>query len=60
MAPQLIAAVERLAQRTVRTFLSGTDETGGSSVEAFVLEPEPAAATAAGSTQTDSRPQEWR
>jgi uncharacterized protein YbcI len=44
MAPQLIAAVERLTNRTVRTFLSGTDEKGGSSVEAFVLDPEPSAA----------------
>lgn len=40
IAPQLIAAVERLTQRTVRTFLSGSDEDGGSSIEAFVLEPE--------------------
>ena len=40
MGPQLIAAVERLTQRTVRTFLSGSDDDGGSSVEAFVLEPE--------------------
>lgn len=41
MAPQLIAAVERLTGRTVRTFLSGTDEEGMSAMEAFVLEPEP-------------------
>lgn len=40
MADQLIAAVERLTRRTVRTFMSGTNEDGGSSVEAFVLEPE--------------------
>lgn len=40
MAPQLIAAVERLTQRTVRSFLSGSDGSGGSSIEAFVLEPE--------------------
>lgn len=39
MAPQLIAAVERLTQRTVRTFLSGSDETGACAIEAFVLEP---------------------
>ncbi|HKO26423.1 MAG TPA: Na-translocating system protein MpsC family protein [Solirubrobacteraceae bacterium] len=51
MAPQLIAAVERLTHRTVRTFLSGTDGTGGSSVEAFVLDPEPTA------TPTTSNPQ---
>jgi uncharacterized protein YbcI len=38
--PELIAAVERLTQRKVRTFMSGTDENGGSSIEAFVLEPE--------------------
>jgi uncharacterized protein YbcI len=40
MAPQLIAAVERLTRRTVRTFLSGMEETGGSAIEVFVLEPE--------------------
>jgi len=40
MAPQLIAAVERLTERTVRSFLSGGDASGGSSIEAFVLEPE--------------------
>ena len=40
IAPQLIYAVERLTHQTVRTFLSGSDETGGSSIEAFVLDPE--------------------
>lgn len=40
MGPQLIAAVEQITQRSVRTFLSGTDEDGASSIEAFVLEPE--------------------
>lgn len=40
MGPQLIAAVERLTQRSVLTFMSGSDESGASSVEAFVLEPE--------------------
>ena len=40
MAPQLIAAVERLTRRTVRSFLSGSDETGATAIEAFVLEPE--------------------
>ncbi len=40
IAPQLIAAVERLSGRTVRTFMSGMDEDGGSSIEAFLLEPE--------------------
>jgi uncharacterized protein YbcI len=40
LGPQLIAAVERLTNREVRTFLSGTDEDGGSAIEAFVLEPE--------------------
>lgn len=40
MGPQLVAAVERLTSRTVRTFLSGTDEHGGCSIEAFLLEPE--------------------
>ncbi len=40
IGPQLIAAVERLTGRTVRTFLSGMDEEGGASIEAFLLEPE--------------------
>ena len=40
MAAQLTEAVERLTQRTVRTFLSGSDYTGAASIEAFVLEPE--------------------
>jgi uncharacterized protein YbcI len=44
MAPLLIAAVERLTQRTVRSFLSGSDTSGGSSIEAFVLDPEAPAA----------------
>ncbi len=44
MGPQLIAAVERLTNRTVDVFLSGTDEHGESSIEAFVLEPETARA----------------
>ncbi len=44
LAPQLIDAVQRLTGRHVRTFLSGTDEAGGSSVETFVLEPVPAEA----------------
>jgi uncharacterized protein YbcI len=43
MAGQLIAVVERLTGRTVRTFMSGTDEFGASSIEAFVLEAEPGA-----------------
>lgn len=38
LGPQLIAAVEHLTGRRVRTFMSGTDEGGGSSVEAFVLD----------------------
>jgi uncharacterized protein YbcI len=41
MGPQLIAAVERLTGRRVRCFMSGTDEPGASSVEAFVLEADP-------------------
>jgi uncharacterized protein YbcI len=48
MAPQLIEIVGRLTERTVRSFLSGSDGSGGSSIEAFVLEPaEYAAALAA-------------
>ncbi len=41
MEPQLVGAVERLTGRSVRTFMSGTDESGGSSVEAFLLDPDP-------------------
>jgi hypothetical protein len=39
METQLVAAVERLTGRTVRTFLSGTSTLGVDSVEVFVLEP---------------------
>jgi uncharacterized protein YbcI len=42
MGPRLIAAVERLTRRKVRMFLSGADEHGGSAIEAFLLEGEPA------------------
>ena len=38
MGPQLIDAVERLTRRTVRVFLSGTDETGAAAVEVFMLD----------------------
>jgi uncharacterized protein YbcI len=41
MAPELIATVERLTRRRVRTFMAGTDESGASSIEAFLLEPKP-------------------
>jgi uncharacterized protein YbcI len=47
MGPLLVAAVERLTGRTVRTFLSGTDEEGGCSIEAFLLEPKPGATDSA-------------
>jgi uncharacterized protein YbcI len=47
VGPQLVNAVERLTNRTVRTFLSGTDEHGGTSIEAFLLAPEPPATDAA-------------
>jgi uncharacterized protein YbcI len=40
LAPKLVAAVERLTSRTVRTFMSGMDEGGAASIEAFLLEPE--------------------
>jgi uncharacterized protein YbcI len=40
MEPQLVAAVERLTSRGVRTFFSGIDTEGTSSIEAFTLEPE--------------------
>src|SRR5579862_6644468 len=48
MGSQLVAAVERLTDRTVRTFLSGIDEDGGCSIEAFLLEPELEATVPAG------------
>jgi uncharacterized protein YbcI len=48
LAPQLVAAVERLTSRTVRTFLSGMDESGAASIEAFLLETEPTAGSAVG------------
>ncbi len=39
MEKQLVACVERLTGRGVRTFLSGTSTLGEASVEVFVLEP---------------------
>jgi uncharacterized protein YbcI len=39
METQLVAAIERLTGRTVRTFLSGISTLGDASVEVFVLEP---------------------
>jgi uncharacterized protein YbcI len=42
MEDQLVAAVERLTERKVQTFLSGLSTLGESSVEVFVLEPRPA------------------
>jgi uncharacterized protein YbcI len=41
MEVQLVAAVERLTGRQVRTFLSGMSTYAESSVEVFVLEPQP-------------------
>ncbi len=41
MGPQLIDAVERLTHRTVRDFLSGTDESGAAAVELFLLDSAP-------------------
>jgi uncharacterized protein YbcI len=38
--PQLIAAVERLTNRGVRTFYSGIDTDASSSIEAFTLGPD--------------------
>jgi uncharacterized protein YbcI len=43
MESQLVAAVERLTGRIVRSFLSGTSTLCESSVEVFVLEPLPTA-----------------
>jgi uncharacterized protein YbcI len=56
MGPQLIAAVERLTGRTVRTFLSGTDEDGGSSIQAFLLRPELGATDGDGAGVTGPEP----
>jgi uncharacterized protein YbcI len=39
MEPQLVAVVQRLTGRTVRTFLGGTSTLADSSVKVFVLEP---------------------
>ena len=40
MEDRLVAAVERLAGRKVRTCLSGSSTSGESAVEVFVLEPD--------------------
>jgi hypothetical protein len=40
MEDQLVAAVERLTVRKVRTVLSGSSTPGESAVEVFVLEPD--------------------
>jgi uncharacterized protein YbcI len=40
MEDDLVAAVERLTGRTVRTFISGLSTEGESAVEVFVLEPD--------------------
>ena len=40
MENRLVAAVERLTGRNVRTFLSGSSTAGESAVEVFVLEPD--------------------
>ncbi len=40
MEDQLVAAVERLTQRKVRTFISGSSTAAESAVEVFVLEPQ--------------------
>ena len=39
MEPRLVAAVERLTGRTVKSFLSGMSTRGEDAVEVFVLEP---------------------
>lgn len=44
MEPDLIAIVQRVTGRTVKTFLGGTSTHADSSVKVFVLEPEPAPA----------------
>ena len=41
METELIAVVERLTGRKVRSFLSGLSTSADSSVEVFVLEPQP-------------------
>lgn len=47
MEPELVAAVERLTGRPVRTFMSGIDMEGNCSIEAFILESEPGLRAAA-------------
>jgi uncharacterized protein YbcI len=39
MGPRLIDVVEHLTHRTVRGFLSGSDESGAAAVEVFLLVP---------------------
>jgi uncharacterized protein YbcI len=46
MEDQLVATVERLTGRKVRTFLSGSSTLGESAVEVFVLQPDHRAETA--------------
>jgi uncharacterized protein YbcI len=41
MEDQLVAAIERLTERKVLKFLSGSSTFGDASVEVFVLEPRP-------------------
>jgi len=59
MAARLVAAVERLTGRTVRTFLSGSDEDCRSAIEAFVLEPEPLGSDQAVVALPDDRVGDW-
>lgn len=42
LAPQLIEAVERITGRRVGEFVSGTSANSEYSVEAFIIDPEPA------------------
>lgn len=48
MEPELVACVERLTGRRVVTFFAGSDTPGASSVEVFLLAPEPDEAAPSG------------
>jgi hypothetical protein len=67
MEDQLVAAVERLTGRKVRTFLSGSSTPGESAIEVFVLEPDLGAAEpdvdparVPEATGSPIRPHRWR
>lgn len=55
MEAQLIEVIERLTDRKVQTFLSGSSTLGESSVEVFILKPRPGRSNAPRLTATEAR-----